>query len=225
VNLTGYDRRNIDQLSGGQQQRVAIARALVNHPRVLLLDEPLGALDLKLRKEMQLELKRLQREMNITFVYVTHDQEEALTMSDTVVVMSGGKIQQIGSPQDIYNEPKNAFVARFIGDSNIVDGVMLKDFLVNFGGHDFTCVDRGFKVNEPVQVVIRPEDVQIVPPSVGMLTGLVREVIFKGVHFEMHVDVEGYEWIIHSTQASQPGELIGMNIGPDEIHIMKRSEV
>ena len=203
VGLKGFERRSIYQL----------------------LDEPLGALDLKLRKEMQLELKRLQREMNITFVYVTHDQEEALTMSDTVVVMSGGKIQQIGSPQDIYNEPKNAFVARFIGDSNIVDGVMLKDFLVNFGGHDFTCVDRGFKVNEPVQVVIRPEDVQIVPPSVGMLTGLVREVIFKGVHFEMHVDVEGYEWIIHSTQASQPGELIGMNIGPDEIHIMKRSEV
>ena len=225
VNLDGYEHANIVDLSGGQQQRVAIARSLVNQPRVLLLDEPLGALDLKLRKEMQLELKRLQREMNITFVYVTHDQEEALTMSDTVVVMSGGKIQQIGSPQDIYNEPKNAFVARFIGDSNIVDGVMLKDFLVNFGGHDFTCVDRGFKVNEPVQVVIRPEDVQIVPPSVGMLTGLVREVIFKGVHFEMHVDVEGYEWIIHSTQASQPGELIGMNIGPDEIHIMKRSEV
>lgn len=225
VGLKGFERRSIYQLSGGQQQRVAIARSLVNQPRVLLLDEPLGALDLKLRKEMQLELKRLQREMNITFVYVTHDQEEALTMSDTVVVMSGGKIQQIGSPQDIYNEPKNAFVARFIGDSNIVDGVMLKDFLVNFGGHDFTCVDRGFKVNEPVQVVIRPEDVQIVPPSVGMPTGLVREVIFKGVHFEMHVDVEGYEWIIHSTQASQPGELIGMNIGPDEIHIMKRSEV
>ena len=225
VGLKGFERRSIYQLSGGQQQRVAIARSLVNQPRVLLLDEPLGALDLKLRKEMQLELKRLQREMNITFVYVTHDQEEALTMSDTVVVMSGGKIQQIGSPQDIYNEPKNAFVARFIGDSNIVDGVMLKDFLVNFGGHDFTCVDRGFKVNEPVQVVIRPEDVQIVPPSVGMLNGLVREVIFKGVHFEMHVDVEGYEWIIHSTQASQPGELIGMNIGPDEIHIMKRSEV
>ena len=225
VGLKGFERRSIYQLSGGQQQRVAIARSLVNQPRVLLLDEPLGALDLKLRKEMQLELKRLQREMNITFVYVTHDQEEALTMSDTVVVMSGGKIQQIGSPQDIYNEPKNAFVARFIGDSNIVDGVMLKDFLVNFGGHDFTCVDRGFKVNEPVLVVIRPEDVQIVPPSVGMLTGPVREVIFKGVHFEMHVDVEGYEWIIHSTQASQPGDLIGMNIGPDEIHIMKRSEV
>ena len=225
VGLKGFERRSISQMSGGQQQRVAIARSLVNEPEILLLDEPLGALDLKLRKEMQLELKRLQREMNITFVYVTHDQEEALTMSDTVVVMSGGKIQQIGSPQDIYNEPKNAFVARFIGDSNIVDGVMLKDFLVNFGGHDFTCVDRGCKVNEPVQVVIRPEDVQIVPPSVGMLTGLVREVIFKGVHFEMHVDVEGYEWIIHSTQASQPGELIGMNIGPDEIHIMKRSEV
>ena len=225
VGLKGFERRSISQMSGGQQQRVAIARSLVNEPEILLLDEPLGALDLKLRKEMQLELKRLQREMNITFIYVTHDQEEALTMSDTVVVMSGGKIQQIGSPQDIYNEPKNAFVARFIGDSNIVDGVMLKDFLVNFGGHDFTCVDRGFKVNEPVQVVIRPEDVQIVPPSVGMLTGLVREVIFKGVHFEMHVDVEGYEWIIHSTQASQPGELIGMNIGPDEIHIMKRSEV
>ena len=225
VGLKGFERRSIGQMSGGQQQRVAIARSLVNEPEILLLDEPLGALDLKLRKEMQLELKRLQREMNITFVYVTHDQEEALTMSDTVVVMSGGKIQQIGSPQDIYNEPKNAFVARFIGDSNIVDGVMLRDFFVNFGGHDFTCVDRGFKPNEPVQVVIRPEDVQIVPPSVGMLTGLVREVIFKGVHFEMHVDVEGYEWLIHSTQASQPGELIGMNIGPDEIHIMKRSEV
>ena len=225
VGLKGFERRSIGQMSGGQQQRVAIARSLVNEPEILLLDEPLGALDLKLRKEMQLELKRLQREMNITFVYFTHDQEEALTMSDTVVVMSGGKIQQIGSPQDIYNEPKNAFVARFIGDSNIVDGVMLRDFFVNFGGHDFTCVDRGFKPNEPVQVVIRPEDVQIVPPSVGMLTGLVREVIFKGVHFEMHVDVEGYEWLIHSTQASQPGELIGMNIGPDEIHIMKRSEV
>ena len=225
VGLKGFERRSIGQMSGGQQQRVAIARSLVNEPEILLLDEPLGALDLKLRKEMQLELKRLQREMNITFIYVTHDQEEALTMSDTVVVMNGGKVQQIGTPEDIYNEPKNAFVARFIGDSNIVDGVMLRDFFVNFGGHDFTCVDRGFKPNEPVQVVIRPEDVQIVPPSVGMLTGLVREVIFKGVHFEMHVDVEGYEWLIHSTQASQPGELIGMNIGPDEIHIMKRSEV
>ena len=191
------------QLSGGQQQRVAIARSLVNQPRVLLLDEPLGALDLKLRKEMQLELKRLQREMNITFVYVTHDQEEALTMSDTVVVMNKGNIQQIGSPQDIYNEPRNAFVAKFIGDSNIVDGIMEKDFLVSFGGQEFACVDRGFKPREPVQVVVRPEDVD----------------------FEMHVDVEGKEWLIHSTQASQPGELIGMNIGPDEIHIMSREEV
>ena len=225
VGLRGFERRSINQLSGGQQQRVAIARSLVNQPRVLLLDEPLGALDLKLRKEMQLELKRLQREMNITFVYVTHDQEEALTMSDTVVVMNKGNIQQIGSPQDIYNEPRNAFVAKFIGDSNIVDGIMEKDFLVSFGGQEFACVDRGFKPREPVQVVVRPEDVDIVPPSAGKLTGLVREVIFKGVHFEMHVDVEGKEWLIHSTQASQPGELIGMNIGPDEIHIMSREEV
>ena len=225
VGLKGFERRSISQMSGGQQQRVAIARSLVNQPRVLLLDEPLGALDLKLRKEMQLELKRLQRELNITFVYVTHDQEEALTMSDTVVVMNKGNIQQIGSPQDIYNEPRNAFVAKFIGDSNIVDGIMEKDFLVSFGGQEFACVDRGFKPREPVQVVIRPEDVDIVPPSAGKLTGLVREVIFKGVHFEMHVDVEGKEWLIHSTQASQPGELIGMNIGPDEIHIMSREEV
>ena len=225
VGLKGFERRSISQMSGGQQQRVAIARSLVNEPEILLLDEPLGALDLKLRKEMQLELKRLQREMNITFIYVTHDQEEALTMSDTVVVMNKGNIQQIGSPQDIYNEPRNAFVAKFIGDSNIVDGIMEKDFLVSFGGQEFACVDRGFKPREPVQVVIRPEDVDIVPPSAGKLTGLVREVIFKGVHFEMHVDVEGKEWLIHSTQASQPGELIGMNIGPDEIHIMSREEV
>ena len=225
VGLKGFERRSIGQMSGGQQQRVAIARSLVNEPEILLLDEPLGALDLKLRKEMQLELKRLQREMNITFIYVTHDQEEALTMSDTVVVMNKGNIQQIGSPQDIYNEPRNAFVAKFIGDSNIVDGIMEKDFLVSFGGQEFACVDRGFKPREPVQVVVRPEDVDIVPPSAGKLTGLVREVIFKGVHFEMHVDVEGKEWLIHSTQASQPGELIGMNIGPDEIHIMSREEV
>ena len=225
VGLKGFERRSISQMSGGQQQRVAIARSLVNEPEILLLDEPLGALDLKLRKEMQLELKRLQREMNITFIYVTHDQEEALTMSDTVVVMNKGNIQQIGSPQDIYNEPRNAFVAKFIGDSNIVDGIMEKDFLVSFGGQEFACVDRGFKPREPVQVVVRPEDVDIVPPSAGKLTGLVREVIFKGVHFEMHVDVEGKEWLIHSTQASQPGELIGMNIGPDEIHIMSREEV
>ena len=223
--LSGMEKRYPNQLSGGQRQRVAFARALAPNPRVLLLDEPFAAIDAKVRTELRSWLKEMVVKLGITSIFVTHDQEEALTMSDTVVVMSGGKIQQIGSPQDIYNEPKNAFVARFIGDSNIVDGVMLRDFYVNFGGHDFTCVDRGFKPNEPVQVVIRPEDVQIVPPSVGMLTGLVREVIFKGVHFEMHVDVEGYEWIIHSTQASQPGELIGMNIGPDEIHIMKRSEV
>ena len=225
VNLDGFEHRSIDSLSGGQQQRIAIARAIVNEPKVLLLDEPLGALDLKLRQDMQYELIRLKNELGITFIYVTHDQEEALTMSDTVVVMNKGNIQQIGSPQDIYNEPRNAFVAKFIGDSNIVDGIMEKDFLVSFGGQEFACVDRGFKPREPVQVVIRPEDVDIVPPSAGKLTGLVREVIFKGVHFEMHVDVEGKEWLIHSTQASQPGELIGMNIGPDEIHIMSREEV
>ena len=221
------DKANVfpKSLSGGQQQRVAIARSLVNEPEILLLDEPLGALDLKLRKEMQLELKRLQREMNITFIYVTHDQEEALTMSDTVVVMNGGKVQQIGTPEDIYNEPKNAFVADFIGDSNIVDGVMHRDFLVSFSGVQFPCVDRGFAREQSVQVVVRPEDIEVVSPVEGQLVGVVNDVIFKGVHFEMHVDVEGYEWIIHSTQASQPGELIGMNIGPDEIHIMKRSEV
>ena len=224
VGLKGYERRNIATLSGGQQQRVAIARGLVNQPKILLLDEPLGALDLKLRKEMQLELKRLQREMNITFVYVTHDQEEALTMSDTVVVMNEGNIQQIGSPEDIYNEPKNAFVADFIGASNILEGIMIRDFLVEFAGKEFSCVDKGFKPNTPVQVVVRPEDVKVVPMVQGQITGLVKEVIFKGVHFEMHVDVEGREWLIHSTQASQPGELIGMRIGPDEIHIMERQE-
>ena len=196
----------------------------MNHPRVLLLDEPLGALDLKLRKEMQLELKRLQQAMNITFIYVTHDQEEALTMSDTVVVMKDGNIQQIGSPIDIYNEPENAFVASFIGESNIIDGIMLKDFCVEFAGNEFTCVDKGFAHNELVQVVIRPEDIQVVPAIQGQLTGVVKEVIFKGVHYEMRVEQAGYEWIIHSTQASAPGELIGMCIGPDEIHIMTRTE-
>ena len=212
------------QLSGGQQQRVAIARSLVNEPEILLLDEPLGALDLKLRKEMQLELKRLQREMNITFIYVTHDQEEALTMSDTVVVMNGGKVQQIGTPEDIYNEPKNAFVADFIGDSNIVDGVMHKDFLVSFSGVDFPCVDRGFAREQSVQVVVRPEDIEVVSPVEGQLVGVVNDVIFKGVHFEMHVECEGREWLIHSTRACTPGETIGMRIGPNEIHIMARSE-
>ena len=212
------------QMSGGQQQRVAIARSLVNEPEILLLDEPLGALDLKLRKEMQLELKRLQREMNITFVYVTHDQEEALTMSDTVVVMNGGKVQQIGTPEDIYNEPKNAFVADFIGDSNIVDGVMHRDFLVSFSGVDFPCVDRGFAREQSVQVVVRPEDIEVVSPVEGQLVGVVNDVIFKGVHFEMHVECEGREWLIHSTRACTPGETIGMRIGPNEIHIMARSE-
>lgn len=224
VGLKGYERRDTSNLSGGQQQRVAIARGLINHPKVLLLDEPLGALDLKLRKEMQLELKRLQQAMDITFIYVTHDQEEALTMSDTVVVMHDGDIQQIGSPIDIYNEPINAFVASFIGESNIIDGIMLRDFMVEFAGNEFTCVDKGFGHNELVQVVVRPEDIQVVPAIQGQLTGVVKEVIFKGVHYEMHVEQAGYEWIIHSTQASEPGELIGMCIGPDEIHIMQRAE-
>ena len=224
VGLKGFERRSISQMSGGQQQRVAIARSLVNEPEILLLDEPLGALDLKLRKEMQLELKRLQREMNITFIYVTHDQEEALTMSDTVVVMNGGKVQQIGTPEDIYNEPKNAFVADFIGDSNIVDGVMHKDFLVSFSGVDFPCVDRGFAREQSVQVVVRPEDIEVVSPVEGQLVGVVNDVIFKGVHFEMHVECEGREWLIHSTRACTPGETIGMRIGPNEIHIMARTE-
>ena len=224
VNLRGFEKRHVTQLSGGQQQRVAIARALVNKPKVLLLDEPLGALDLKLRKDMQNELKRIQKAMEITFIYVTHDQEEALAMSDTVVVMDGGKIQQIGTPEDIYNEPKNAFVADFIGDSNIVDGVMHKDFLVSFSGVDFPCVDRGFAREQSVQVVVRPEDIEVVSPVEGQLVGVVNDVIFKGVHFEMHVECEGREWLIHSTRACTPGETIGMRIGPNEIHIMARSE-
>lgn len=224
VRLTGYEKRMPSQLSGGQRQRIAIARAAVLRPKVLLLDEPLGALDLKLRKDMQIELKRIQQSLDITFIYVTHDQEEALTMSDTVVVMNRGDIQQIGSPQDIYNEPNNAFVADFIGESNILDGVMLRDFRVEFAGQEFTCVDAGFGSREIVQVVVRPEDIQVVPAIQGQLTGLVENVIFKGVHYEMHVRQAGYEWIIHSTQASQVGELIGMNIGPDEIHIMHRTQ-
>lgn len=224
VGLKGFERRNTLNLSGGQQQRVAIARALVNHPKVLLLDEPLGALDLKLRKEMQYELKRIQQSMDITFIYVTHDQEEALTMSDTVVVMNGGDIQQIGSPQDIYNEPNNAFIANFIGESNILDGMMQKDFQVEFSGQAFACVDKGFNRNELISVVVRPEDVKIVPAIQGQLTGIVKSVIFKGVHYEMHIEQSGYEWIVHSTQASQPGEIVGMQIGPEEIHIMHRME-
>ena len=224
VSLKGFEHRKITQLSGGQQQRVAIARALVNRPKVLLLDEPLGALDLRLRKDMQNELKRIQQQMGITFIYVTHDQEEALTMSDTVVVMDKGRIQQIGTPEDIYNEPKNAFVADFIGDSNIVDGVMHRDFLVSFSGVDFPCVDRGFAREQSVQVVVRPEDIEVVSPVEGQLVGVVNDVIFKGVHFEMHVECEGREWLIHSTRACTPGETIGMRIGPNEIHIMARSE-
>ena len=224
VGLEGLEKRYPSQLSGGQRQRVAFARALAPNPQVLLLDEPLGALDLKLRKDMQMELKRIQQQVGITFIYVTHDQEEALTMSDTVVVMNGGKVQQIGTPEDIYNEPKNAFVADFIGDSNIVDGVMHKDFLVSFSGVDFPCVDRGFAREQSVQVVVRPEDIEVVSPVEGQLVGVVNDVIFKGVHFEMHVECEGREWLIHSTRACTPGETIGMRIGPNEIHIMARSE-
>ena len=224
VNLGGYEKRSVHQLSGGQQQRVAIARALVNHPKVLLLDEPLGALDLKLRKEMQIELKRIQQSLGITFIYVTHDQEEALTMSDTVVVMKDGDIQQIGTPVDIYNEPSNAFVADFIGESNIIDGIMHKDFLVEFAGREFVCVDSGFGPRERVDVVVRPEDIKIVPPIQGMLTGIVESIIFKGVHYEMIVSACGYDWMIHSTIAEKPGDNIGMVINPEDIHIMKKME-
>lgn len=222
VNLQGFDRRSIDSLSGGQQQRIAIARALVNEPKVLLLDEPLGALDLKLRKEMQNELKNMQKRVGITFIYVTHDQEEALTMSDTIVVMDRGKIQQIGSPIDIYNEPKNAFVAKFIGESNIVDGIMHKDFQVEFSGKVFNCVDKGFSMNELVEVVIRPEDVDIVPTEKGMITGIVESVTFKGVHYEMIVKDKDILWMIHSTISKEVGTEIGMDIRPENIHIMKK---
>ncbi|MBO5270012.1 MAG: ABC transporter ATP-binding protein, partial [Clostridia bacterium] len=224
VNLRGFERRSISTLSGGQQQRVAIARALVNEPRVLLLDEPLGALDLKLRKDMQTELKNIQQRTEITFIYVTHDQEEALSMSDTIVVMANGKIQQIGSPTDIYNEPENAFVADFIGESNILDGVMLRDKAVRFAGHEFVCVDGGFEKNEPVDVVVRPEDVDIVAPEQGMLTGTVTSVTFKGVHYEIIVDVQGFKWMIQTTDYAAVDQVIGMYIEPDAIHIMHKSE-
>ena len=224
VGLSGYDRRHINQLSGGQQQRVAIARALVNRPKVLLLDEPLGALDLKLRKEMQIELKRIQQALEITFIYVTHDQEEALTMSDRVVVMRDGNILQIGTPQDIYNEPRNAFVADFIGESNIIDGIMHKDFLVEFANDYFDCVDKGFEPKERVQVVVRPEDFKIVPADKGKISGIVESIIFKGVHYEIMVDAMGYKWKIHTTQYVEPGTLIGMDVAPMDIHIMKRTE-
>lgn len=223
VNLQGFEKRTIQKLSGGQQQRVAIARALINRPKVLLLDEPLGALDLKLRKEMQIELKKIQQSLEITFIYVTHDQEEALTMSDTVVVMNNGIIQQIGTPQDIYNEPKNAFVADFIGESNIIDGIMLKDFLVNISGEEFECVDKGFEDNENVDVVIRPEDIKITSPDVAKIKGTVDTVTFKGVHYEMVVKSDNFNWLIHSTKAADVGALIGMTFDPFDIHIMKKS--
>ncbi|MDD6998122.1 MAG: ABC transporter ATP-binding protein, partial [Oscillospiraceae bacterium] len=220
VGLKGFERRNIATLSGGQQQRVAIARGLVNQPRVLLLDEPLGALDLKLRKEMQLELKRLQREMDITFLYVTHDQEEALTMSDTVVVMKDGLIQQIGSPEDIYNEPQNAFVADFIGESNILRGTMIHDELVEFAGCAFPCVDFGFGENAKVDVVIRPEDIMLVGEDVGQLVGTIRSVLFKGVHYEMMIDTGDVTFKVHSTTMQPQGSRVGLSIVPFNMHIM-----
>ena len=224
VNLKGFERRRVSTLSGGQQQRVAIARALVNEPEVLLLDEPLGALDLKLRKDMQNELKKMQKATGITFIYVTHDQEEALSMSDIVVVMANGQIQQIGSPTDIYNEPENAFVADFIGESNIVDGVMLQDFKVRFSGHTFECVDKGFEKNQPVDVVVRPEDVDVVPVEKGMLEGIVTSVTFKGVHWEIIVDIGGFKWMIQTTDFVAEGAHIGLFIEPEAIHIMHKSE-
>ena len=223
VNLTGLEKRHIDTLSGGQQQRVAIARAIANHPKVLLLDEPLAALDLKLRKDMQKELKKIQEQLGITFIFVTHDQEEALTMSDRVVVMDGGKIQQVGSPQDIYNEPQNAFVADFIGESNIVDGKMLRDYYVEFSGQKFDCLDKGFNENELVDVVVRPEDVDIVSPEKGMLKGQVTSVAFLGVHYEIIVDIGGFKWMIQTTDEHFVGDNVGLFIEPDAIHIMKKS--
>ncbi|MBE6605789.1 MAG: ABC transporter ATP-binding protein [Ruminococcaceae bacterium] len=224
VGLKGFEKKNIAYLSGGQQQRVAIARAVINRPKVLLLDEPLAALDAKLRKDMQNELKKIQRELGITFIFVTHDQEEALSMSDTVVVMNEGKIQQVGTPIDIYNEPQNAFVADFIGESNIVDGVMLEDFKVKLGGRIFECLDRGFDKNEPVDVVIRPEDVDIVPLENGMIAGTITSVTFRGVHFEFIIDVCGFKWMIQTTDYHEVGENVGLYIEPDAIHIMKKSK-
>lgn len=224
VSLRGFEDRKVTSLSGGQQQRVAIARALVNRPDVLLLDEPLGALDLRLRKDMQNELKRIQQAMGITFIYVTHDQEEALTMSDTVVVMDKGKIQQIGTPEDIYNEPKNAFVADFIGESNILDGIMREDYLVEILGLKFKCMDKGFTKNQPVDVVIRPEDIDIVPPDVGHLCGTVSSVTFKGVHYDIIVDFKGFKWLIQTTDYQPVDAYIGIKLTPDDIHVMPKSE-
>jgi spermidine/putrescine transport system ATP-binding protein len=222
VSLSGYEHRSVNALSGGQQQRIAIARALVNEPEVLLLDEPLGALDLQLRKDMQIELKAMQKQLGITFVYVTHDQEEALTMSDTIVVMNSGRIQQIGTPEAIYNEPINSFVAGFIGESNIVNGVMLRDFEVQFAERVIPCSDRGFNTNELVDVVIRPEDLKIVEEDEGILTGTVKRVTFKGVHYEMIVEAHGQEWMIHSTRMRPVGMRVGLRVTADDIHIMRK---
>ncbi len=224
VGLSGFEKRDVDSLSGGQQQRVAIARALVNEPKVLLLDEPLGALDAKLRKSMQTELKKIQREVGITFIFVTHDQEEALSMSDTVVVMNEGIIQQVGSPEDIYNEPENRFVASFIGESNIIEAVMKKDLLVSFDGYDFECVDKGFKKDEDVEVVIRPEDIDIVKPKDAKLTGTVKSIVFKGVHHEIVVETANRDYLIHTTDYFKPGLNVGLKFGPDDIHVMYRMD-
>ena len=224
VSLKGFENRKIASLSGGQQQRVAIARALVNRPRVLLLDEPLGALDLRLRKDMQNELKRIQQDIGITFIYVTHDQEEALSMSDTVVVMDSGRIQQVGTPEDIYNEPANAYVADFIGESNILDGIMLADYRIKFFGREFECVDKGFEPNEPVDVVIRPEDVGIVDSGTGRLCGTVTNVVFKGVHYDTIVNFSGFKWLIQTTDYHPVGSRIGIQLNPDDIHVMRKSE-
>ncbi len=224
VNMDGYENRYPAALSGGQQQRVAIARAIVNEPKILLLDEPLGALDLKLRQDMQYELMRLKNELGITFVYVTHDQEEALTMSDTIVVMNQGYIQQIGTPEDIYNEPQNAFVADFIGDSNILDGRMIRDKLVEILDVKFDCVDTGFGENKPVDVVIRPEDVELVKPEKGILSGRVTSIIFKGVHYEMEVHANGYDWLVHSTRLQEVGKEVGIYVDPFNIQIMNKPE-
>ncbi len=224
VNLDGFEKRSVDSLSGGQQQRIAIARAIVNEPKVLLLDEPLGALDLKMRQDMQYELIRLKNELGITFIYVTHDQEEALTMSDTIVVMNQGYIQQIGTPEDIYNEPVNAFVADFIGDSNIIDGIMVKDKLVRVRNTDLECVDTGFGTNQPVDVVIRPEDLIITEPSDGFFQGVITSVIFKGVHYEIEVAADGYEWLVHTTEYHEPGKRAGLRVIPFNIQIMNKPE-
>lgn len=222
VDLKGFERRRVSKLSGGQQQRVAIARALVNNPKILLLDEPLGALDLKLRKDMQIELMQIQQKLKITFIYVTHDQEEALTMSDMVVVMKDGVIQQAGKPEDIYNEPKNAFVADFIGESNIFDAVMVEDYKVSFCGETFQCLDAGFGCNKPVDVVLRPEDITLVEAGKSRLTGTVQNVVFKGVHYEMSINCGGLDWLVHSTKMQPVGSTVGLDFTPDDIHIMNR---